>query len=289
MSAPPLPAGLSVGAMRREEADILAGWAADEGWNPGKADIGIAWATDPDAFIALRQGSELAGGGTIFSYDGRFGFMGLFIVRRELRGAGLGTQLWHYRLKRLQERLKPGASIGMDGVFAMVPFYERGGFALAYRDLRFEGIAQGTADPQVCPLDPSLFASVEAVDRAYVPAPRSSFLRQWMFQPGAHAIGLMEKDRLVGYGIARPARTGYKLGPVFAERADIAERLLNSLMAKIAGQQVQLDVPEPNEAGMRLARQFGLKEVFGCARMYCGADPKLPVQGIYGVTSFEFG
>ena len=31
--------------------------------------------------------------------------LGLFIVRRELRGAGLGAQLWHHRLKRLQERL----------------------------------------------------------------------------------------------------------------------------------------------------------------------------------------
>ena len=289
MNSPTLPEGLSLGPMRREEADILAGWAADEGWNPGKADIGIAWATDPDAFIALRQGSELAGGGTIFSYGGRFGFMGLFIVRRELRGAGLGAKLWHHRLKRLQDRLRPGASIGMDGVFAMVPFYERGGFALAYRDLRFEGIARGTADPQVRSLDPSMFAVVEAVDCAYVPAPRSSFLRQWMFQPGAHAIGLMEKDRLVGYGVARPARAGFKLGPVFAERADIAERLIGSLMAKVAGQQVQLDVPEPNQAGMLIAQQFGLKEVFGCARMYCGGDPKLPVHGIYGVTSFEFG
>jgi hypothetical protein len=48
-------------------------------------------------------------------------------------------------------------------------------------------------------------------------------------------------------------------------------------------------VPEPNQSGMRLAQQFGLKEAFGCARMYCGGDPKLPVQSIYGVTSFEFG
>jgi GNAT superfamily N-acetyltransferase len=275
--------------MRREEADILVGWAADEGWNPGKADIGIAWATDPEAFIALRQGAELAGGGTIFSYDGRFGFMGLFIVRRELRGAGLGAQLWHYRLKRLQDRLLRGAPIGMDGVFAMVPFYERGGFALVYRDLRFQGIAHGTTDPQARSLDPSMFDLVEAFDRAYVAAPRPSFLRQWMFQPGAHAMGMIENEQLVGYGVARPARVGYKLGPVFAKRADIAERLISSLMAKIAGEQVQLDVPEPNQAGMRLAEQFGLKEVFGCARMYCGADPKLPVQGIYGVTSFEFG
>jgi GNAT superfamily N-acetyltransferase len=274
MNPPTLPAGLSLGPMRREEADILAGWAADEGWNPGKADIGIAWATDPDAFVALHQGSELAGGGTIFSYDGRFGFMGLFIVRRELRGAGLGSKLWHHRLKRVQERLLPGAPIGMDGVFAMVPFYERGGFVLAYRDLRFEGIARGAANPQARSLDPSMFALVETFDRAYVPAPRSSFLGQWMFQSGAHAIGLMEKDRLVGYGVARPARMGYKLGPVFAERLDVAERMIGALMAKIAGEPVQ---------------QFGLKEVFGCARMYHGADPKLPVQNIYGVTSFEFG
>ncbi|AMN43856.1 GNAT family N-acetyltransferase [Rhodoplanes sp. Z2-YC6860] len=289
MNPPTLPTGLSLGPMRREEADILEGWAAGEGWNPGNADIGIAWATDPDAFIALRQGSELAGGGTIFSYDGRFGFMGLFIVRRELRGAGLGSKLWHHRLTRLKERLLPGAPIGMDGVFAMVPFYERGGFALAYRDLRFEGIARGAADPQARSLDPSMFSQVEAIDRNYVPAPRAAFLRQWMFQPGAHAIGLIENDRLIGYGVARPARVGYKLGPVFAERPDVAERVIGSLMARMAGEQVQLDVPEPNQTGMRLAQQFGLKEVFGCARMYCGADPKLPVQGIYGVTSFEFG
>jgi len=52
---------------------------------------------------------------------------------------------------------------------------------------------------------------------------------------------------------------------------------------------VQLDVPEPNEAGIRLAVKFGLKEVFGCARMYHGATPNLPIGRIFGVTSFEFG
>jgi len=289
MNSSSLPEGLALGPMRREEADLAVDWAAAEGWNPGKADIGIAWATDPAAFIALRRGSELAGGGTIFSYDGRFGFMGLFIVRRELRGAGLGARLWHYRLQRLQDRLLPGAPIGMDGVFAMVPFYERGGFALAHKDLRFEGIARGTIDPDAPLLDPAMFDLVEKYDRAHVPAPRAAFLRSWMFQPGAYALGLMDGDRLLGYGVARPARAGFKLGPVYAERADVAERLIGSLMAKVAGEQVQLDVPEPNDAGMRLAETFGLKEVFGCARMYRGAAPQLPLRRIYGVTSFEFG
>jgi GNAT superfamily N-acetyltransferase len=284
-----LPADLSLNPMRRDEADILESWAADEGWNPGKADIGIAWDTDPGAFIALRKGAELVGGGTIISYGGLFGVMGLFIMRRDMRGLGLGEHLWKYRLQRLRERLALGAPIGMDGVFAMVPFYERGGFAFAYNDTRYQGIADGTRDPEVRQLDSSMFALVENFDSAHVPAPRTSFLRRWMFQRGAHAVGLIENDRIAGYGVARPACTGYKLGPVFAKRADIAERLILSLMALVRGQQVQLDVPEPNQAGTRLAERFGLKPVFGCARMYHGPAPKLPVENIFGVTSFEFG
>jgi hypothetical protein len=280
---------LSITPMHRKEADILAGWAADEGWNPGKADIGIAWDTDPEGFIALRKGPDLIGGGTIISYDGRFGFMGLFIVRRDQRGHGLGAQLWHYRLNRLQGRLAPGAAIGMDGVLAMKPFYERGGFVFAHDDVRYQGIANGTTDPAVRPIDPSMFASVETFDRSHVPAPRAPFLRRWIFQPGAHALALHENGQIAGYGVARPALTGYKLGPVFAKRADIAERLISSLMACIPGEQVQLDVPEPNQSGTRLAEKFGLKNVFGCARLYHGHTPDLPIANIFGVTSFEFG
>lgn len=282
-------ANLALAAMRRDEADILGQWAADEDWNPGKADIAIAWDTDPDAFIVLRRGAELAGGGTIFSYGGAFGFMGLFIVRRDLRGAGLGAKLWRHRLELLRSRLAPGASIGMDGVFAMVPFYERGGFALAHKDIRFEGIARGEMDRGVRWFDPSSFPLVDRFDRTHFPVPRTAFLKRWIFQDGAYAAGLFEKDQLAGYGVARPARAGYKIGPLFAARADIAVRLFTSLMAQFAAAQVQIDVPEPNEAGIRLAGASGLKEVFGCARMYCGAIPDLPLARIFGVTSFEFG
>ena len=282
-------AGLSLGPMRREEADILAGWAADEGWNPGKSDIGVAWDTDPEAFIALHKGSDLAGGGTIIRYGDDYGFMGLFIVRRDLRGDGLGGQLWRYRLKCLQDRLAPGATIGMDGVFAMVPFYQHGGFEFAHNDVRYQGIAHGATDPEVRRLDAADFDIIDRFDGEHVPAQRSSFLRRWIFQPGAHAVGLFEKNQLTGYGVARPARAGFKIGPVFARRADIAERLIASLMAHIPGEQVQLDVPEPNRDGTRLAIKFGLMEVFGCARMYHGAAPDLPIKSIFGVTSFEFG
>jgi hypothetical protein len=40
---------------------------------------------------------------------------------------------------------------------------------------------------------------------------------------------------------------------------------------------------------MALAADRGMREVFGCARMYLGPFPQLRHQGIYGVTSFELG
>jgi hypothetical protein len=40
---------------------------------------------------------------------------------------------------------------------------------------------------------------------------------------------------------------------------------------------------------MALARRHGLREVFGCARMYHGPQPVTPHDEIYGVTTFELG
>jgi GNAT superfamily N-acetyltransferase len=280
---------IHIGQMTREEAQTLEHWACAEGWNPGRGDIGLAWAFDPEAFIAMRRGDELIAGGTILSYGGQFGFMGLFIVRSDLRGEGLGTQLWHHRRDRLLARLQPGASIGMDGVFDMVPFYTKGGFKLAWRDLRFEGRARGMHDAQAISLNALSFSQIDQFDRRFFAVPRTAFLQAWINLPGAHALGLLEGNELAAYGVIRPAQSGFKIGPAYATRPDLAERLLGSLLACAEGQTVQLDVPEANGAGLKLASKLGLAESFGCARMYHGAQPAIDVGGLFGVTSFEFG
>jgi GNAT superfamily N-acetyltransferase len=285
-----LPPGFTISAMRDNEVAQLHAWAKSEGWNPGLNDLEIARQTDPDAFVSLREGDTLAGGGSIFSYDGRFGFMGLFIMRADLRRKGLGTLLWHWRRDRLRARLLPGASIGMDGVFDMVPFYERGGFRQVHRDLRFEGVARGSdAHANVVPLDLADFDEIERFDRAFFPAPRIAFLRRWIGQSGAHVAGVRENGTLAAYGVARPCVTGFKIGPLFADRAELAGHVLSALTARIAGQQVQIDIPEPNAAATELAGRFGLKVSFGCVRLYHGEIPELPLQRIFAVTSLEFG
>lgn len=289
MSVAVLPAGWSIGPMVAAELTTLIQWAAEEGWNPGLHDAAIAWGFDPGGFLALRSGGELVGGGSILSYHGNFGFMGLFIVRPDHRGKGLGGHLWRHRRDLLRSRLIAGASIGMDGVLGMVPFYQRGGFEPATLDLRFEGVGMGSADPGVRPLTDWPVEIVDRFDRLHVPAPRTGFLQRWIAQPGAHAVGLGGPNELAAYGVARPCRTGYKIGPLFAQGPAEARRVLQTLMSRIPGQSVQLDIPESNHAGLELARDHGLRESFRCARLYLGGIPTLPTGRIFGVTSFEFG
>ncbi len=276
--------------MTRAELDTLVEWAAGEGWNPGLGDAEIFWDTDPKGFVAAESGGELIGGGSIVSYGGRFGFMGFFIIRPDLRGRGLGERLWLFRRDLLRSRLAAPAVIGMDGVFNMQPFYARGGFTFANRDLRFEGVGAAAApDAALVDLKTVPFADVARYDALHFPAPRDGFLKAWIAQPRGRALGVVRRGALHGYGVIRACRRGFKIGPLFAGDAETAEMLFRGLGDFAAGEPIFLDVPENNPHAMALARRHELREVFGCARMYYGPAPALPIGEIFGVTTFELG
>lgn len=283
--------------LRRPELETLIEWAAEEGWNPGLDDASVFWATDPEGFVAaeldLGSGPELVGGGSIVRYGRRYGFMGFFIVRKDLRGQGLGTTLWFHRRDLLRSRLDADAPIEMDGVFAMQAWYAKGGFVFQHRDLRFEGVATPARTARrasdIVELADIPFEEVDAYDRRHFPASRSVFLERWIARPGGHAIGLRHGSALAGVAVSRPCRRGHKIGPLFASDPAVAERLLDELARRLAGETIQLDVPEVNAAAVDLARGRGMNEVFGCARMTLGSPPSLPWQEIFGVTTFELG
>jgi hypothetical protein len=178
----------------------------------------------------------------------------------------------------------------MDGVFAMQPFYARGGFQFSHRNLRMQGVgvaARGDAGLEA--LSELPFEWVEALDRHCFGFARPSFLEAWIAPRHGLAVGRVKGDRLLGMGVIRRCLSGYKVGPLFAMDSETAELIFRSLSAHASNEPLFLDVPECNLEGMALAARHGMTEVFGCARMYHGPAPALPWQKIYGVTTFELG
>jgi len=286
---------LTIRNMIRDEVDRLVEWAAHEGWNPGLHDADLFWATDPDAFIAAELEGELIGGGAITSYEGQYGFMGFFIVRPEYRGRGLGDRLWHARRDRLFQRLRPGAAIGLDGVFEMQDYYAEGGFVFSHRNLRYRADNPGQwagavpLNENIVPLAELPFRKLVEYDRDCFGVSREGFLSRWTEQPDACSLGYLHGDELKGFGVVRRCGEGCKLGPLFAHNFDVAGALYEQLSAFGAGGPVFLDAPENNPQAMALVQQHRMSEVFGCARMYIGRPPDVAHERIYGVTSFELG
>ena len=70
-----------------------------------------------------------------------------------------------------------------------------------------------------------------AYDEAVFGATRVAFLQAWVEQGDACALGVLRDGGLVGYGVVRRCRVGSKIGPLFADDADTAERLFNALSA----------------------------------------------------------
>lgn len=276
--------------LNRSELDVVLSWAAVEGWNPGLADADAFWAADPEGYYGMFLDGQLIGSASAVSYGGKLGFVGLFIVRPEYRSRGLGGAFWSHFIQRLEERLAPGAPMALDGVFARQPFYARSGFVLSHRNLRMEGIGSPALirDRHVTELSRLPQEAIETLDTVHFGVPRAAFLQHWLRPPGSLALGWLD-DRVRGYGVIRPCRNGFKIGPLFAETPRIADALFQGLSAYAAGQPLFLDTPENNPAALALANRHGLREVFGCARMNRGTPLAPPWSQIFGVTTFELG
>jgi hypothetical protein len=278
-------AGFVVRRMTRGEADLIRGWAAAEGWNPGVYDAGCFYAADPEGFFLGELAGETVACLSCVAYDDAFGFLGQYIVRPGFRGRGYGLAVWRAGMAHLG-----GRNVGLDGVLAQVGNYERSGFAVAHHHIRFQGEGGGPTPAGVVRLSEVPFEDVLAYDRRCFPAPRPGFLRGWVRLPESVALGCLRDGRLAGFGVARRGVDGFKVGPLFADDLAAAERLLRGLAAEVGGP-FCLDIPDDSEnpAAGQLVGRFGMRELFRTARMYTRGRPQVDAGRVFGITTMELG
>ena len=198
--------GFVVRRMTEADLKLALDWAAAEGWNPGLHDAHCFYAADGQGFFLGELDGVPIGCVSAVRYGSGFGFLGLYIVKAEHRGQGFGLEMWRVALDRFGDR-----AVGLDGVVAQQENYRKSGFRLAFRNIRQRGAGGGAAPAGLTDLRTVPIDEIVRYDGSVFPAPREAFLKSWVGQPQAVALGAVAEGRLKGYGVLRPCREGFKI------------------------------------------------------------------------------
>ena len=274
----------------RADLDAMIEWAAEEGRNPGLNDAECFWVADPGGFWKARRNGEMAACMSLVRHDRGFAFLGFYIVRPDLRGQGIGLALWQHVIARFGRHVV----IGLDAMVQEEMTYRKAGFFRTHRILRFGGEAEfsGTKDgnSRLTRIDGVNQGAISNYDAEFFPSERPNYLGAWLTATGHDAIAAVEDDgQVCGYGVIRPCHKGHKVGPLFANDVDTAERLFAELVSVSGAGQVYVDPPFANDDAVEMCERLGLERAFETLRMYRGLAPTMRFPGIFGLTSFELG
>ena len=89
---------LKIRTINRADVPLMTSWARQEGFAPGKGDVGIYRHTDRQGLWVGCLGGEPIGCIAGVRYNLVYGFIGLYIVRPDHRGQGYGKELWQHAL-----------------------------------------------------------------------------------------------------------------------------------------------------------------------------------------------
>lgn len=283
-----------IAVMSDAEIHQIVAWARAEGWGPNAGDAEIFATSDRAGFLAARVDDQMVAGIAAINWGPYYCFVGLFITDPAWRSQGIGRHLVRAALDHADTRL-----IGVDGVVEQIPYYERLGLRAAHMHVRYAtdpGPAAAIPAPRdqgftVVPGTAGLVGQAVRYDAQFFPGDRADFMARWLDPASPHRSWLAALDpqgQLVGLAAVRPAPVGHKIGPLQAERPEIAAALLDHITAGRTGP-VYLDVPDTNDNAMRLVAQRGMQPVFRCARMYTGRAPLIPMSRNYGACTLELG
>ena len=280
---------LTVKNASRREMQIFIDWAREEGWNPGINDLDSFYSTDPTGFFLCFNDDEPVGSISAVKYSKDFGFIGFYIVKQEFRNYGNIA----YMLGRHASEYLNGCNIGLDGVLERVENYKKLGFKYSHKNFRFEGFfdkkEEYSIDKNISSFYVKDFKYFLDYDRFCFPSKRTTFLKNWLNKgTNTQYIYKSGSGAIEGIGMIRQCFNGNKIGSLFADNFDIAEKLFLSLIIGRKGP-VYLDIPETNENALMLVEKYNMKQCFATARMYSESIPKLKNKRIYGITTFELG
>ena len=291
----------SIRLISNNEIDKVTDWAKLEGFAPGFDDISIYKNTDKQGIWVACLNNEPIGSIACVKYNEFYGFIGLFIVKKEFRNQGFGLLLWKHALKYLKD-IK---CIGLEAAPSRLNDYQKWGFKQSSITNRWKLYGFSNLPKKNFYKDsyhsfkvvPGSQISSEAVlnyDSQREPSPRPHFLNDWLKNSFGTVSALIDDNGMChGFGRIRPCilqsnKKGWRIGPLLADTPPLAELLIRELVQGLESE-ILLDCPGLNPYANYLLSNLGFEEISKTYRMYKGVQPPCPMNQVYGLACLELG
>lgn len=270
--------------MTREDAGQAWEWAIEVGWNPGPHDLEITRALEPAGCFAGNLDGRMVSSITAVHYQGKYGFIGMYIVAPEYRGRGYGVTIWKHAMNYLVREVGVEC-IGLDGVLANEELYKMSGFRPSYKIYTCKYVVSRKFQRRCPAIGAKHFSDIASYDSRVFKVDRAAFLHDFIFETQAKTGVAYIDGKLAGFAAARPCFEGYKIGPLFADDIEVARMLIEALFADLMGQTVFIEVPEPNQQAVELVTGFAMSQGLPTVRMYTGEQYQQDIRYVYGNTT----
>lgn len=227
--------------LRPDEIGGANALVAEAGWNQVEADWRIF--LDFGTVFAIRDKERVIATAATLPYSGRFGWISMVLISGEYRRRGLATRL----MERCIESLTSAGVVPiLDATPAGRTVYLGLGFQNSWPFQRML-LKEPTKEIQkfeksaLQPVTDENWKLVCAYDARLFGADRSQVLSRLRGRlPEAEAIAI-ENGKVVGFLLGRTGRRASQIGPLVADRPEIAEALLSHAVRSVSGP-VYIDV-----------------------------------------------
>ena len=269
---------LRTAPLREEHADDAVRLSAEAGWNQ-TADDWRVMIRHGQAWGRFTQSGQLVATTLLLPYAERLAWLAMVLVAERYRHQGIASALMSQASAALR---RAGPHAGLDATPDGRRVYRPHGFQDLFglqrlqcarprhRAVEVEGVSLrdlGTIDARrVIDLDAEVFG-----------VPRAAVVGYLQNAAPQRAVVAKSAGRLVGFVLARPGRRALHLGPITANRAEIAQALVSRALAGVKGP-IVIDVPDGQDRFQAWLTSVGFLPVRPFTRMLRGraelGDPK---------------
>ncbi|XP_046561851.1 uncharacterized protein LOC124270843 [Haliotis rubra] len=217
---------------------------------------------------------------------------GLYIVRKDLRGKGIGRDVNRHGLAAVGD-----ANITLSA--GLVSLYDSHGFTFYYDVHQKRGPVEvilgaipeagTTSGITIVPYEDAMFTELRAYDEKVCESERDYFFRNWIISHAKNIlIARSHTGRVVGYGCLRVTEYCNEIAPLYADSDIIAWALLKELLQHLDPKEsVHMFIVSENKAMMESVGKAPLTNAITLHKMYTKTQVPQKLEQLYSLSAMS--